>query len=163
MSSSSIQKRQPTSSTSTGLSLPLPAHLKLSLPEVSLVPPTPISSAPPSPLVAFVLIQQRFLPSPRYPYPLTLSNSVFSLVIFATWKFLPDLSKRLRLIAPLKKNVKFSFTPASGTIVQVIFSRLAQPPILVFPDWDLAADGTRYFYLYCDARIDSFNIVLEQR
>ena len=35
------------------------------------------------------------------------------------------------------------------------------PPILVFPDWDAVADGSRPFHVYCDACIDGFGAALE--
>ena len=43
-----------------------------------------------------------------------------------------------------------------------ILAELAAPPILVFPDWDAVADGSRPFHVYCDARIDGFGAELEQ-
>ena len=67
-------------------------------------------------------------------------------------KFLPDLSKRIRpLTARLRKGVKYVFTPAMEVIVRQLLAELATPPILVFPDWDAVADGSRPFHVYCDA------------
>ena len=41
-------------------------------------------------------------------------------------------------------------------------AELATPPILVFPNWDAVADGSRPFHVYCDACIDGFGAALEQ-
>ena len=61
-------------------------------------------------------------------------------------KFLPDLSKLIRpLVVFLRKEVKYDFTPAMEVIVRQILAELAAPPILVFRDWDAAADGSRRF------------------
>ena len=77
--------------------------------------------------------------------------------------FLPDLSKRLRRInSLLRKGVMFSFTPAMEKLVREILAKLATPPILVFPNWDAVADGSRPFHVYCDACIDGFHSALEQ-
>ena len=77
-------------------------------------------------------------------------------------KILPDLSKRLRPInALLRKGVKFAFTPAMEKLVREILAELTTPPVLVFPDWDAVADGTRPFHVYCDACIDRFGGALE--
>ena len=43
-----------------------------------------------------------------------------------------------------------------------ILVKLAAPPILVFPDWDVVADGSRFFHVYCDAYIDVFGAAHEQ-
>ena len=43
-----------------------------------------------------------------------------------------------------------------------ILAELTTPPVLVFPDWDAVADGTRPFHVYCDACIDGFGAALEQ-
>ena len=78
-------------------------------------------------------------------------------------KFLPDLSKRLRPInSLLRKGVKFPFTPAMEKLVRDTLAELATPPILVFPNWDAIADGSRPFHVYCDACIDGFGAALEQ-
>ena len=67
-------------------------------------------------------------------------------------KFLRGLSKRIRPITSLlRKRVKSEFTPAIEVIVREILAELAAPPILVFPDWDAVADGSRPFHVYCDA------------
>ena len=76
-------------------------------------------------------------------------------------KFLRDLSKLIRLITSLlRKGVKFEFTPAIEVIVREINAELAAPPVLVFPDWDAAADGSRPFHVYYDACIDDFGAAL---
>ena len=43
-----------------------------------------------------------------------------------------------------------------------ILAELANPPILVLPDWDAVADGSRPFHVYCEACIDGFGAALEQ-
>ena len=78
--------------------------------------------------------------------------------------FLPDLSKRLRPINSLLwKGVKFAFTPAIEKLVREILVELSTPPILVFPNWDAVADGSRPFHVYCDAGIDGFDAALRSR
>ena len=78
-------------------------------------------------------------------------------------KFLPDLSKMIHsLTALLRKGVKYVFTPAMEVIVRQILAELAPPPILVFPDWDAVADGSRPFHVYCDACTDGFGAALDQ-
>ena len=78
-------------------------------------------------------------------------------------KHLPSLSKRLRPInAHLRKGVKFAFTPAVEKLVRELLVELTTPPVLVFSDWDAVADGTRLFYVYCDACIDGFGASLKQ-
>ena len=47
-------------------------------------------------------------------------------------------------------------------LVREILAELATPPILVFPNWDAVADGSRPFHVYCDACIDGFGAALEQ-
>ena len=75
--------------------------------------------------------------------------------------FLRDLSKRIRPITSLlRKGVKFEFTPAIEVIVREINAEIAAPPVLVFPDWDAAADGSRPFHVYYDACIDDFGAAL---
>ena len=77
--------------------------------------------------------------------------------------FLHDLLKRLRPITALRrKGVKFAFTPAMEMLVREILAELTTSPVLVFPDWDAVADGTRPFHVYCDAFIDGFGAALEQ-
>ena len=78
-------------------------------------------------------------------------------------QLLRDLSKRIRPITSLlRKGVKFELTLAMEKIVREILAELAAPPILVFPDWDAVADGSRLFHVYCDACIDGFGAALEQ-
>ena len=78
-------------------------------------------------------------------------------------KFLRDSSNWIRPITSLlRKGVKFEFTPAMEFIVREILAELATPPILVFPDWDAVADGSRPFHAYCDTCIDGFGAALEQ-
>ena len=47
-------------------------------------------------------------------------------------------------------------------LVRDTLAELATPPILVFPNWDAVADGSRPFHVYCDACIDGFGAALEQ-
>ena len=47
-------------------------------------------------------------------------------------------------------------------LVREILTELATPPILVFPNWDAVADGSRPFHVYYDACIDGFGAALEQ-
>ena len=64
-------------------------------------------------------------------------------------KILPDLSKRLRPINSLLwEGVKFAFTPAMVKLVRKILAELATPPILVFPNWDAVADGSRPLHVF---------------
>lgn len=64
-------------------------------------------------------------------------------------KFLPNVAKRIRpLTTLLKKQVKFLFTPPMEQAVRVLLSELANPPVLVYPDWDAVSDGSRPFRLY---------------
>ena len=78
-------------------------------------------------------------------------------------KFLRYLSKRIHPITSfLRKGVKFEFAPAMEVIVREIVAERAAPPILVFPDWDTVADGSRLFHVYCDACIDGFWAAFEQ-
>ena len=72
-------------------------------------------------------------------------------------KFLPDLSSKIR-----PSRVKYVFTPAMGIIVRQILVELASRPILVFPNWDALADGSRPFHVYCNACIAGFGGVFEQ-
>ena len=44
----------------------------------------------------------------------------------------------------------------------VILAELTTPSVLVIPDWDAVADGTRPLHVYCDACIDGFGAALEQ-
>ena len=47
-------------------------------------------------------------------------------------------------------------------LVRDTLAELATPLILFFPNWDDVADGSRPFYVYCDACIDGFRAALEQ-
>ena len=47
-------------------------------------------------------------------------------------------------------------------LVRDTLVELATRPILVFPNWDAVADGSRPFHVYCDACIDGFGAALEQ-
>ena len=38
----------------------------------------------------------------------------------------------------------------------MVKSAAGTPPILVFPNWDAVADGSRPFHVYCDACVDEF-------
>lgn len=49
------------------------------------------------------------------------------------------------------------------SIVRELLADLAKPPILVFPDWDAVADGSRPLLLCCDASTDGLGAVLEQK
>ena len=76
---------------------------------------------------------------------------------------LPALSKRLHPInALLRQGVKVAFTSGLEKLVREILAELTTPPVLVFPDWDAAVDGTRPFYVYCDACVDGFGAAFEQ-
>ena len=78
-------------------------------------------------------------------------------------KILPDLSKSLHPInSLLRVGVKFAFTSAMETFVGEILAELATPPILVFPNWDGVADGSRLFHVYYDTCIDGFGAAIEQ-
>ena len=78
-------------------------------------------------------------------------------------KFPRDLSKRIRPITSLlKKGVKFEFMPAMEVIVREFLAELAAPLILVFPDWDAVADGSRPFHVSCDACVDGFGAAHEE-
>ena len=79
-------------------------------------------------------------------------------------KFLCDLSKRIRPhTSLLKKGVKVDITPVMEVILRDILAGLVAPPILVFPDWDAVAHGSRPFHVYCDACIDEFGAAFEQK
>jgi len=73
------------------------------------------------------------------------------------------MAKRIRSITSvLKQGAKFVFTSDMKTIVRTPLAELSTPPGLVFPDWDVVADGFHPFRLYCDASIDDFGATLEQ-
>ncbi|CAB1107618.1 unnamed protein product [Ectocarpus sp. CCAP 1310/34] len=78
-------------------------------------------------------------------------------------KFLPNMATRIRpLTTLLKKQATFVFTPAMEQAVCVLLSELANPPVLVYPDWDAVSDGSRPFRLYCDASRVGFGGTLEK-
>ena len=78
-------------------------------------------------------------------------------------KLLPDLSKRLSPInSVVRKRYKFVFTPAMENMLRKILAELATPPILVFPNREAVADGSRPFYVYFDAFFDGFGAAFEQ-
>ncbi|CAB1103815.1 unnamed protein product [Ectocarpus sp. CCAP 1310/34] len=78
-------------------------------------------------------------------------------------KFLPNMAKCLRpLTTLLKKQENLFFTPSMEQTVRVLLAELANPPVLVYPDWDAVSDGSRPFHLYCDASRDGFGGTLEQ-
>ena len=56
----------------------------------------------------------------------------------------------------------FAFALAMEKLVRDISVELTTPPALLLPDWDAVADGSRPFYVYCDAFIDGFGAALEQ-
>ena len=76
-------------------------------------------------------------------------------------KFLPNLSTDPLTALP-RKGVKYVFTPAMEVIVRQILAELAAPPVLVFPDWDAVADGSRPSHVYCDTCTNGFGAALEQ-
>ena len=77
--------------------------------------------------------------------------------------YLPQMAKRIRSLTGVrKKNVKFDFTPAMAAVVRELLDESANPPVLLYPDWDAAPDGSRPFRLCCDATIDGFGATLEQ-
>ena len=72
------------------------------------------------------------------------------------------MSNRISPItSPLRKGVTFLFMPATEVIVREILAELAAPPISVLSDWDVMADGSHPFHVYCGACIDAFGGVLE--
>ena len=78
-------------------------------------------------------------------------------------KFLPNLSRRLQPITRLlKKDVLFSFDAEMEAAIRKILKVLTKPPVLVYPDFEAARDGSRKFRLYCDARAAGFGATLEQ-
>lgn len=63
-------------------------------------------------------------------------------------KFLPNISRHLRLInALLKQGATFDFTLTMETTVRNILLELAKPPILVYPVRDAVGDNSRPFPL----------------
>ena len=63
----------------------------------------------------------------------------------------------------LKQRVPFPLTEDMEGIMKSLLHELCKPPVLVFPDWDAAIDGSRPFRLYCDACRDGFGANLEQQ
>ena len=78
-------------------------------------------------------------------------------------KFLPNLSRRLQPITRLlKKDVPFSFDTEMEAVVREILKALTKPPVLVYPDFEAARNGSRKNRLYCDASAAGFGATLEQ-
>ena len=78
-------------------------------------------------------------------------------------KFLPSLSRRLQPITRLlKKDVPFSFDSEMEAVVRDILKLLTKPPVLVYPDFEAARNGSRKFRLCCDASAAGFGATLEQ-
>ncbi|CAB1097244.1 unnamed protein product [Ectocarpus sp. CCAP 1310/34] len=78
-------------------------------------------------------------------------------------KFLPNMAKRIRYLTTLlKKQENFVFTLSMEQAVRVFLAELANPPVLVYPDWDAVSDASRPFHPYCDASRDGFGETLEQ-
>ena len=100
----------------------------------------------------------------KMPMPLELKQ-LRSLLggLFYYRKFLADMATRIRPITSLmKRGVKFVFTPSMETTVRRLLEELSAPPVLVYPDWDVVADNSRPFLLYCDTSVDGFGATLEQ-
>ena len=78
-------------------------------------------------------------------------------------EFLPNLSRRLEaIIKLLKKDVPFSFSAQMETVIWELLAVLTIPPVLVYPDFEAARDGSQKFRLYCDASAAGFGATLEQ-
>ena len=78
-------------------------------------------------------------------------------------QFLPDMAKRVRLIAALlKKGGTFSLTPSMEVAVRALLAEVATLLILVFPNWSAVIDKSRPFRLHCDASTDCLGVMLEQ-
>ena len=78
-------------------------------------------------------------------------------------KFLPNLSKRLQPITRLlKKDVPFSFDAEMEAVVREILKVLTKPPVLVYPDFKAARDGSRKLRSYCDTSAAGFGATLVQ-
>ena len=78
-------------------------------------------------------------------------------------QYLPNLAQTLKpLTTLLKKGVKFVFTSEMETTVRGLLDALSRPPILVFPDWSAAEEGSRPFRLYTDSSRIGFGCTLEQ-
>ena len=78
-------------------------------------------------------------------------------------QFLPDMAKRVRLIAALlKERGTFSFTPSMEVAVRALLAEVATLLILVFPNWNAVIDKSRPFRLHCDASTDGLGVMLER-
>ena len=78
-------------------------------------------------------------------------------------QYLPNLAQTLKpLTTLLKKGVKFVFTSEMETTVRGLLDALSRPPILVFPDWSAAEEGSRPFRLHTDSSRIGFGCTLEQ-
>ena len=78
-------------------------------------------------------------------------------------KFLPNLSRRLQQITRLlKKDVPFPFDSEMEAVVRDIPKALTKPPVLVYPDFEAARNGSRKIRLYCDASAAGFGATLER-
>ena len=62
----------------------------------------------------------------------------------------------------LKEDVPFSFNAEMEAVVREILKVLTKPPVLVYPDFEAAQNGSRKFRLYCDASAAGFGATLEQ-
>ena len=78
-------------------------------------------------------------------------------------EFLPNVSRRLQPINKLlKKGVPFSFNAQMETVIRELLAVLTTPPVLVYPDFEAARDGSRNCLLYCDSGALGFGATLEQ-
>lgn len=78
-------------------------------------------------------------------------------------KYLPKLAKPLKSTRCLLKNIAvFEWTDDMSTLVCTLMNQLLKPPVLAFPDWDTALDGSRKFHLFCDASKDGLGATVEQ-
>ena len=78
-------------------------------------------------------------------------------------KLLPNLSRRLHSITKLlKKDVPFSLNAEMETVIREILTVLTKPPVMAYPDFEAARDGSRKFRLYCDASAAGFGATLEK-
>ena len=71
--------------------------------------------------------------------------------------FLPDMSERIPPFTAL-----FVLVPAMELLVRQILAEIAFPPILVFPDSNVVADGSCPLRVSCNACIDGFGAALQQ-
>ncbi|CAM9911641.1 unnamed protein product, partial [Sphacelaria rigidula] len=78
-------------------------------------------------------------------------------------QYLLNLAQTLKpLTFLLKKGVKFAFTSEMEKIVPQLIDTLSRPPILVFPDWSAAENGSRPFRLHTDSFKIGLGCTLEQ-